>query len=330
MKFLQFFRRLLKNWPAKMLSLVAAICLFLFYRVNSLEDRFFTVPLRLQLSEGYVAAGPHPRSVRVSLRGEGETVSRILEEDIRVFADFTAYSREGEYRASVEVLTQGSAEEARSLEITVEPRELSLNIERKLRKTVKVLPTMAGYPEKGFELVQYFINPSDVDVEGPRSRVNNLETVLTERVELSGRSSDFTFQARILMEDPYITFPIGRTVEFLGLVREVIITKNFINISMVSFDLDPRFRLVTPPQTGSIRLQGGQINVGGLDPDDLFLSIDCSQITEPGLHIVSPRPEVPPGVSILNWTPDEITLEVAEVEVVKEPEEPEGSEGPEE
>ena len=123
------------------------------------------------------------------------------------------------------------------------------------------------------------------------------------------------------MEDPYIQFPGGETVEFHGQIREVIITENFTDISMVSFDLDSRFKLVTPPQTGSIRLQGKQFNVRGLGSEDLFLSIDCSQITEPGLHLVSPRPEVPPGVSILNWTPDEITLEVAEIENPEEPEE---------
>lgn len=313
-----FFRKLLKNWPAKILSLVAAIFLFLFYTVNSLEERFFTVPLKLYISDGYVVAGPYPRSVRVTLRGESETIYRILEEDIEVFADFTDHNSEGQFRASVDFLRRGSAEEAGSLEITVEPRELTLEVEKNLRKSVKVLPTMTGYPEKGFELAQYFINPSTVDVEGPRSRVENLETVLTETVDLSGRSSDFTFRARLNIDDPYINFPGGGAVEFLGIVREAIITKNFTDIGMVSFDLDPGLKLVDPPQAGTIRLQGAQLNVGALEPEDLFLSIDCSRITEPGLHVVSPRPEVPPGVSILDWTPDRITLEVAAVEDVEE------------
>ncbi len=307
---------LMRNWPAKILSLVAAIFLFLFYTVNSLEERFFTVPLKLYLSEGFVAAGPYPRSVRVTLRGDSDTIYRILEEDIEVYADFTRHANEGLYRASIEFIGRGSAETSGPLEITVEPRELTLEIEKNQRKSVKVLPTMTGYPEKGFELSQYFITPNTVDVEGPRSHVENLDTVLTETVDLSGRSSDFTFRARLNVEDPYITLPGGDSVEFLGIVRETVITKTFTEIGMVTFDLDPRFKLANPPQTGTIQLQGAQLSVGAMGPEDLFLSIDCSRIQAPGVYTVIPRPEVPPGVSILDWTPEMMTLEVVNVDQV--------------
>jgi YbbR domain-containing protein len=303
----------MRNWPAKILSLVAAIFIFLFYTVNSLEERFFTVPLKLYLAEGYVAAGPYPRSVRVTLRGESDTIYRILEEDIEVYADFSRHNNEGLFRASIEFIGRGSAETSGPLEITVEPRELTLEIEKNLRKSVKVLPTMTGYPEKGFELSQYFITPNTVDVEGPRSHVENLDTVLTETVDLSGRSSDFTFRARLNVEDAYLSLPGGDSVEFLGIIRETVIIKNFTDIGMVTFDLDPRFELANPPQTGTIQLQGAQLNLGSLGPEDLFLSIDCSRIQEPGIYTVVPRPEVPPGVSILDWAPVTVNLEVVEI-----------------
>jgi len=312
MKESRFLHSLIRNWPAKILSLVAAIFIFLFYTVNSLEERFFTVPLRLYLSEGYVAAGPYPRSVRVTLRGESDTIYRILEEDIEVFADFSRHTNEGLYRASIEFIGRGSAETSGPLEITVEPRELTLEIEKNLRKSVKVLPTMTGYPEKGFELSQYFINPNTVDVEGPRSHVEDLDTVLTETVDLSGRSSDFTFRARLNVEDPYLSLPGGDSVEFLGIIRETMITKNFTDIGMIVFDLAPRFKLASLPQTGTIQLQGAQLTLGTMEPDDLFLSVDCSRIQEPGIYTVIPRPEVPPGVSILDWTPEMVTLEVVD------------------
>ena len=317
MKLRQLLRRALQNWPAKIMSLAAAIFLFLFYTVTSLEERYFTVPLHLTLADGYVASGTYPGSVRVTLRGNGDTVYRILEEDIRAYADFSSHQSEGQFRTSVNFQRRGNAADAGSLEITLEPGEITLEIEKKIRKTVEVFPNMTGYPAKGYELAQYFINPSTIQVEGPRSHLENLSTVLTEDIDLTGRTGDFTQRVALSNQDSFLVFPGGSSVEFLGIVRETVIFKTFTDVGMVMLDLDDRFVLAEPPGKGSIKIQGPQLSLESLTPEDLFLSVDCSSIQSPGIHTVEARPEVPPGVNVLGWSPENIPLKV----VLREPEE---------
>ncbi len=308
----RFLKRMLRNWPAKIMSLVAAIFLFLFYTVTSLEERYFTVPLNIQLAEGYVVSGIYPHSVRVTLRGNEENIFRILEEEIRVFVDFSTHSSEGLFRSPVEFQRIGSATDAGSLEITVEPRELILEIEKNIRKNVEVFPSMTGIPANGYEVTQYFVNPNTVQVEGPRSHLNDLTTVLTETIDLTGRTNDFTQRVALSHQDPYLVFPGESSVEFLGIIRETILVKDFNDIGMVWLDLDERFILEEIPEKGSIKLQGPQMSLEVMDPADLFISVDCSTITEPGTHPVEARAEVPPGVNVLDWSPEKIFLKIGE------------------
>jgi hypothetical protein len=64
--------RLFSNWPAKALALGAAILLYLLVGLDSLEERYITVPVRLDLPPTLVPAAEYPNFARVYLRGTGE------------------------------------------------------------------------------------------------------------------------------------------------------------------------------------------------------------------------------------------------------------------
>jgi hypothetical protein len=50
-----------ENWLAKVLSIALAIILFAFHRMGSLEDRFFSVPLNVELSSTLTPASSYTR-----------------------------------------------------------------------------------------------------------------------------------------------------------------------------------------------------------------------------------------------------------------------------
>ena len=95
--------RAAENWPAKVLSIALAIILFVFHRMSMLEDRFFSVPLNLEINSNLVPASSYPRMVRVSLRGDANSIYPILEDDIEAYLDLTRYTDRGHYRAPVQV-----------------------------------------------------------------------------------------------------------------------------------------------------------------------------------------------------------------------------------
>ena len=303
-----------RNWPAKIISLVAAVILFLFYRATNLEERFFSVPLNLILNESYAVTSTVPSSVKVSLRGAEESIFLILEDDIEVYADFSEHSSEGQFRAPVKFRKTGSAKNIEELEIRLDPPEIILELERKISKSVKIEPLLKGFPQKGYELDQYILSTEVALVEGPASHVEQLEYIQTDEIDIEGRNEDFYVRTRLDIQDPYLSFPSGDTVGFQGVITETVILKTFEDIGLIYIDLPPELTIAGQEIMGSIRVQGKQLLLESTASNDFALTADCGDITGPGEYSIEISPIVPAGVAVLRYSPDQMNVSVVRME----------------
>jgi hypothetical protein len=309
-----FFQRIYNNWPAKILSLAAAIVLFLFYRIGTLEERFFSVPIKVITNEQYIPAENYPRKVRITLRGAEEDIFLIMEEGIEVNLDLSEFDNEGEYRVAIEVEKKGAAMQVDPLEIQVEPMQVNITLERKISKSLEVFPDLEGFPEQGYELTQYFLNPTYVTVEGPKSHVSELKAIQTEEIDLTGKKENFTVRVGLEYEDELLNFPGGEYVEFHGVIQEKIIVKSFENVDIIALDLEPEYILADVMPSGIIKVQGTQLLLEKIRTEQIRLTVDCSDIITPGTYNLQVRPDVPLGLVVLSFEPQEVQIQVQEEE----------------
>lgn len=307
MKIRRFFERILDNWPAKIISLAVALVLFLFYRIVNLEERFFNVPLSIEAPENFTASGSYPHSVRITLRGGEEAIFHILEEDIRASADLSGFSSEGKYKVPVEISKKDTAVREDSIEITVEPAEVTVVLERTIKKSLEVLPSVTGYPEKGYEMSQYFITPSTVEVRGPASIVEEMDKVLTEEINITGKTETFTVRIPLELSEEVSVISGEKVVEFHGIIQERIILKTFENVDLITLDLEPEFSAENIVESGLIQVQGTQNLLLDTEPGQLRLVVDCSRIRFPGTYTLPVKPDVPLGLLVLNYRPQNVT-----------------------
>ena len=310
----KFFERITHNWPIKILSITAAVLLFLFNQMATLEERFLSVPLEIRTIEQYIPAENYPRTVRVTMRGQSEDINLVLEDDVQVYADFTEYSREGRYTVPIRVVKEGRLSHIDPLELHVEPKKVSLKIEKKLAKSVEVKPRLVGYAAKGYELTQYFLTPSSVEVEGVESTVEDLESIETEPIDLSGRNEDFTVRLRLKKPDQFTVFPGGDTVEFFGIVQEKTILKTVEDIDLIALDLAGDLAVSGVPEDTRMTVQGSQLQLEQVNNEDFMLTFDCSDIEEPGAYTLSVTPDVPRGVLVMKYSPTSVEIKVSELE----------------
>ena len=94
-------RMLLADLPVKVICLTAAVILLLFHRVTTLSERFFSVPLQVSTPAGLAVASSYPKTVRITLRGAGDAIFPILEEDVEAAVSLEARRSAGVYRAEV-------------------------------------------------------------------------------------------------------------------------------------------------------------------------------------------------------------------------------------
>jgi YbbR domain-containing protein len=316
-----FLGGIFENWHARILSLAAAVVLFLFHNINTLEERFFSVPVEIVLDAGVMPGSEYPKMVRISLRGEEESIFPILEEDVVAFVDLSEHKSEGIFKAPVQIRKKGTALDVDPLEIRVEPLEVTVAIEEKLFKSVEIIPGITGYPAPGFEIGQFFMTPTTVELEGPKSVVGGITEISTEEIDLSGRREDFSIRVRLHRVNPLIKFPGGDVVEFKCFIDESIIIKTFEQLDIITLNLDPEYIIKGDIPGGLIGVQGNQLTLEAIKPSDMTLLLDCSEISGPGEYTISVRPDIPAGLLIVKYAPVSLDIVVLQPQAEEQAEE---------
>lgn len=305
-----FLAALLAHWPARLVSLAAAVGLFFIFRFSSLEERVISVPLRLEASAGLAVATPYPGTVKITLRGQRGGIAAVLAEDITVSGELGRFTSEGEYRVPLRAGRKGSATGVSPLYIRVEPGELRLTLEKEEVKSVRVLPELKGQVLHGYELAQYSVSPAAVQVSGPRSAVQSLERVSTEAVDLTGVREDFSLTVPLLRDNPLLRYPRESNVVFRGAVRASVLTQSYEQVEVIGVDLAKELRIAEPLPRGSVTLQGEQLAVEAALPAALRLIADCREVRRPGTYRFPLKPDVPAGLAVLSYAPQELVVSV--------------------
>jgi len=217
----RLFTIITEKWPVKVLSLAAAIIISIFYRMNNLETRFFTVPLSVESSDTLLPANSFPRSVKVTARGEAEGIQPILAEDLEAYIDLGRYANEGIYRVPIQIRKKGTALGVEPLETSVVPVDIHLILEQKITRNVDVFPVLRGSVAEGYELTGQSLSPTSVIVEGPRSMIDNHIEFNTEAIDLDRRNEDFSVMVSIKNYNPLLFIHGSDILEFRGTISRI-------------------------------------------------------------------------------------------------------------
>lgn len=308
---MRIFDRFMHRWHIKIFSFLLAVVFFWFYRISSLDERFFSVPLRVDVNNSFMPAGDYPSHISVTLRGNSEDIFSVLEEDFSASVDFTHHGGEGTFREPIIIHRKGTSLANRDMEIHIEPGDIVIIQEEKMTLTLPVDPALTGFPSLGYELSQYFVSPSSITVIGPKSIISSLESLTTESIDLSGKYEDFTAMSRLNYPSSLVRFPGGDVIEFRGVITESLLVKTIANLDITLLNYNKKFSIKETLPKGSITIKGNQGEIERLSQGEILLSVDCRSITSPGEYTLPVYPDIPGDSALLNWLPKEITIEVS-------------------
>ncbi|MDR2731402.1 MAG: YbbR-like domain-containing protein [Treponema sp.] len=216
----QLLAKITENWPAKVLSLAAALIISVFHRMNLIETRVINSPLRIEANESLLPASSFAHFVRVNIRGDSKAIYPVPEEDIEPYIDLNYYTREGVYQVPVQVRKKGIGADA--LEITTEPMEITIRLEKKLSRSIMVIPVFHGDVTDGYVLERSSLIPSFVIAEGPASIIEMKSDFRTETINLDGRYGDFSVTVNIINDNPFVQIRGNGIIEYRGTIKRKI------------------------------------------------------------------------------------------------------------
>ncbi|HUX38213.1 MAG TPA: CdaR family protein [Rectinemataceae bacterium] len=304
--------RLVVDWTAKVLSLVAAILVFSFYRLNRLEDRYVSVPLAVTVGDDFVPASALPRTVKLNLRGESNSLVGILEEDLRASIDLSRATGEGILTAPVVVERRGSALGVDPLEITADPPEIAVPLQRRLRKIVPITPSFRGYLGPGYELSSFQLDPSAEEITGPADAVQRVLDLSTDAIELSGRTADFHAEVRVFAKDPLVQVSGKGMAAFSASILQSMEFRTFEAVPVTVLGLLPGLALAEPPPPCTLRVRSSAALLKDFNLPAGSVVIDLSATTKGGLYTLPLDARLPEGIALDSISPPAITVRVAQ------------------
>jgi hypothetical protein len=303
-------QRAAENWVPKVLSIALALVIFLIHRMNTLETRFFSIPLVLELPSQLCPSSPYARMVRITLRGDANNIQPIQNDDIEAYVDLASFESPGAYHAPIRIRKKGTALEVEPLEISVEPVALSIELDYKISKYVPLTANIEGSAEPGFDLTSHTLSPTQVVLEGPAGLLDNVQELYTDVIDLNGRNADFSVTVAILNRDPLLTIRGNGMTEFKGFISPRIDVRNFGNLPIVLTSLKPSFRAEAAIRTGTVRLEGRRDDLDAFSPPVDFLTVDCSGIDVAGRYTLPVKVSPPQPLGLVRVDPGELGLTV--------------------
>ena len=310
----KFFTKAVEKWPVKVLSLGLAIVLFVFHRMITLETRTFYSNMSIENLGALMPSSSYPRIIKVNIRGEPSGVHSILEEDIEVFIDMDNIDSSGMHIIPVQWRKKGTALGIEPLQISVEPQEIIFSLDNKISKYVPVTADFRGQVEEGYNLNSFSLNPNRIIIDGPAELMLGISQLYTERIDLDGRSGNFTLMASVINNDPLIVIRGNGLTEFSANISQIVSVRFIPNVPIAVTGIMEGLTGELAVRTVGLHLEGeNQAAVVDFSPTSNFIRIDCSGISQPGVYV---RRIITGTVDrlIFRTEPREVQITITEIE----------------
>jgi len=191
----------------KLLALGIAVLLWILVASEPELSTFVTVPLAYKnLPDDMEISGEPVSSISLELRGpSGELASLGEIGGLRpaVIIDMTGV-QQGERTYPI---GDGNVKLSRGVHLVrAIPSEARFEFERRAVRTVDVLPQFEGEGAGGYRVDQFTVEPKQLQVIGTASRVARIESVVTDRVDVSSVVGASEFRVNAFVDDPYVRF----------------------------------------------------------------------------------------------------------------------------
>ena len=290
----------------RLASLALAVGLWFVIAGKQTAERGMPVPVELRnVPRDLELTGDAVNAVDVRVRASPGLINSLDAGAIRATIDL-AGAEEGERIVQLSPEQIQAPQGFRVVKIT--PSLLTLNLERTMQKTVPVRPRVIGRPAPGFEVAEITSDPAEVEIAGPRSRVQEIESAFTEPVSVGGAETTATELVNVGLEDPLLRLEAGSRVRVTAVVREIRETRLFEGMRVEARGRPAR---LSPPRV-NVEVAGPASQVRGLATADLQAYVAMPlQGPVPGRLPVAVR--IAPGragVSVVETRPAEVTVRV--------------------
>jgi YbbR domain-containing protein len=185
-----------ENWPIKLVSLLLAVSLWFYVTSKGKTEMSLTVPLELRnIPQGMAVVGDVPGTLEARFQGQERALREIAAGKKVMGAVDLSLGKEGEnvIRISPDDIRKPSG----VLVTHLSPYEITVKLDRIVRKSIRLKPVLTGTPAAGYRLGDVSVSPPRITLEGPLGSVGALASLQTMPIDIAGMKAPVTVEPRI-------------------------------------------------------------------------------------------------------------------------------------
>jgi YbbR domain-containing protein len=199
----ELFRRyVLADLDLKVLALVIAVALWWMIGRDPIVESLVTAPVQFRHApDSLIMSSESALEVQVSVTGPERIVRSLRPSEISAVLDLSGVNP-GERTFD---LGPKQVQVPRGLTVTrVVPSQIHLEFSPNFTRSVDVRPRVIGTFVAGYGITDVTADPAQITIEGPQSRVNAIDTAITDPVDATGVVGKATFTTHAYVADPLV------------------------------------------------------------------------------------------------------------------------------
>ena len=298
-----------RNPGLKVVSLLLAFLLW--FTINQTERDFQTtleVPLAVRsLAPGLIVTGQPSKPIAIQVRGPRTILDGIDERKERMALNLSDKGA-GEIRVELSAEMLRPELPRRLKVVSIDPMRVKVRVERLSRQRLPIKVELDGMPPLGYT-AEPSVVPSEVEVSGPASKVDNLKEIKTEPVAMHGAPEPIERNVFLSWAGEHVSFTPDR-VTVAVTFQPTMMVRRFEHVDVVVRGLPDALRAKLIPPRVDLTVTGPQRVLTTYELPDGSVYVDASALG-PGSHRVTPKTELPQSLEVTRREPEVQRLEIS-------------------
>ncbi len=300
------FKRQLTSLAMPLVALVIAVILW-FYAVGEQSiEVTLSAPLKVDPPPGgrMTVLSSSLQTVTLHLSVPRNVLSVISQDSVRAHHQIKDVDKAGEYNFVLEqrdiVLPPGNVRI-----LSIFPESVTVTLDELIVQKLPIRVPLEGEPAHGYLIddKKIELNPNAALVEGPKARLEKLEAISTETLDVVGRMRSFRRKVALKLDPDLRSITKDLRVDvFVPIRREYsVIVFHDVSVKIVK-DTKTAFAVSVEPELVSFAVNGPKGVLDKITPKDILAFVDATAL-EKGVHDLPLQLKLPNEVQLNHDTP---------------------------
>ena len=308
----QRLKKIKEDWVVIVISLLAAIFLYVFYQISDLDTTTFSVPLKIEANGNLLLEKEVPSRIKLTVKGKPEDIGRLSENDFSAYLNLDYYTVAGNYSVPVSLTLSNNASNISTLEIRPNPQNIDVVLDEKIIEYVPIFVRTTGNPIPGYEVAAKEAEPQLARIVGPSSAIKSVKNIETELWNITEASESMEKTLKLVNTNKRIYIDEPTSVNAKIIISEIIEDKTFEDTSITILNPTEGLEVKTEITKANVTVNGTQNYLKDYKLPQGMLYVDCSWITEPGEYELEVHNYKLSNLNLISVEPSTISVTISE------------------